>query len=462
MTANKIFRTVSLVLVFALLMGVLSIAAAQDKVQVIWYVGVGTGTNTEQIAAQEQVVADFNAAHPDIELVLNINADNTTAVDVLQTLIASGNPPDIIGPVGTAGANSFAGSWYDIEPAAVAAGYDFSQFPEAAVNFYRTEEGLVGLPLAVFPTMIYFNRDLFDEADLAYPPQEFDAPYVDADGNELVWNYETLAELSKILTVDANGNDASMEEFDPENIVQFGFINQWANTRNEWSIFGAGTVYNTETGEAYFPEHWTEGVKWVYDGIWSSHFIPNATYSASELLQGGGGQFSSGNVAMARTHLWYTCCLGDAGINFDLAVVPAAADGTYTSNLHADTFRVLEHPGTEAKSAAVFAVVDYLTGEASLSLLNVYGGMPARPEDREAFFAGLDERYSQGVNWSVAEASLNYPDIPSHEGYLPNYIKAEDRMTAFKSLYESTAGLDIDAELATLVSDLQAIFDEVK
>jgi hypothetical protein len=35
-------------------------------------------------------------------------------------------------------------------------------------------------------------------------------------------------------------------------------------------------------------------------------------------------------------------------------------------------------------------------------------------------------------------------------------------MTAFSTLLNSTPGLDIDAEIATFVSDLQAIFDEVE
>lgn len=458
--SKKSLRTLSLVLVLSLLLGMLSVATAQDKVQIVWFIGLGTGTNTQQIEAQEQVVADFNAANPDIELILNINADNTTSVDVLQTLIASGNAPDIVGPVGTAGANSFAGSWFDLSAAAEAAGYDFSQFPEAAVDFYRTEEGLVGLPLAVFPSMIYYNRDLFDEAGAPYPPQEVGAPYVDIDGNELEWNWDTLAELAMFMTVDANGADATMEEFDPENIVQFGYTNQWNDNRNEWSIFGSGSVYNAETGEAEMPEHWAEGIKWNYDGIWTRNFMPNQTYSDSELLQGGGGAFSSGNVAMAKTHLWYTCCLGDSSVNWDYGVLPTYM-GSTTSNLHADTFRVLEHSGTEAKAAELFRVIDYLTGDASLALLNVYGGMPARPDDREAFFAGLDERYPQGVNWAVAEAMLDFPDIPSHEGWIPNNNKAVDRMNNFTALYRSTPDLDIDAEIATLVSDLQAIFDEV-
>jgi hypothetical protein len=37
------------------------------------------------------------------------------------------------------------------------------------------------------------------------------------------WNYESITEIAKILTVDANGNDATSPDFDPNNVVQYGF-----------------------------------------------------------------------------------------------------------------------------------------------------------------------------------------------------------------------------------------------
>lgn len=437
-----------------LLVAAFSGITAQDKVEIVWFIGLGTGTNPEQIEAQEAVAAAFNEANPDIELILNIAASNTAAADAMNTLIAAGDAPDIVGPVGNGGANLFGDSFLDIEPLVEAAGYDLTQFPEASVDFYRTPSGLLGLPLAVFPAMLYYNRDLFDEAGLEYPPQEFGAPYM-LDGEEVEWSWDALVEVGKFLTVDANGNDASMEEFDPANIVQFGYVDQWSDGRNASSLFGPSEVWNAETNEVTLGDNFRESAKWLYNGVWSENFIPNSVYEGSELLQGGGGAFSSGNVAMARTHLWYTCCLGDAQF-WDLAFMPTYND-VYTSNLHADTFRIMkttEHP------EEAFRVLEYLTGEGSLQLLNVYGGMPAREEDREAFFAGLDERYTQGVNWTVAEESLNYPDIPSHESWYPGYNKGQTRFADFRSLIFTTPDLDIDAEVDRLQADLQTFVDE--
>src|SRR5690349_10002955 len=62
-------------------------AASGDKVQIRWFVGLGTGTNPEQVTAQEEVVSDFNASQDRIELVLEI-VPFDSARDTLSTQIA--------------------------------------------------------------------------------------------------------------------------------------------------------------------------------------------------------------------------------------------------------------------------------------------------------------------------------------------------------------------------------------
>jgi len=144
--------------------------------------------------------------------------------------------------------------------------------------------------------------------------------------------------------------------------------------------------------------------------------------------------------------------------NWDIAATPSY-NGQITSKLHADTFRILkttEHPDE------AFTVLAYLLDDAAPDLLLVYGAMPAHKSLQKAFFEGLDEKYPQGVDWQVAIDSLSYADHPSHESWMPNFAKADDRIKAFQSLYENTPDLDLDAELDKLRDDLQAIFDEAK
>lgn len=85
------------------------------KVCIRWFVGLGTGTNAEQITTQEEVVADFNASQSEIQLILEI-VPFDAARDTLSTQIASGAGPDIVGPVGWGGSNDFFGQWLDIAP----------------------------------------------------------------------------------------------------------------------------------------------------------------------------------------------------------------------------------------------------------------------------------------------------------------------------------------------------------
>ena len=51
------------------------------------------------------------------------------ANDALATEIASGNGPDIVGPVGIGGANAFHGQWLDLGPLIAKNNYDLGRIP---------------------------------------------------------------------------------------------------------------------------------------------------------------------------------------------------------------------------------------------------------------------------------------------------------------------------------------------
>lgn len=429
---------------------------AQEPVVVTWFVGLGTGTNEDQIAAQNAVVEAFNASQSEIRLEIVLAASNQVAADTLSTLIAGGTPPDIVGPVGFSGANAFSGQWLDLAPLAEAVGYDLAQYPESLVGLYQTSEGLIGIPFAVFPSLMFYNADLFDEAELNYPPAEFGVPYVMPDGTEVEWTWDTVAEISRILTVDSNGNDATMDEFDPSAIEQFGFIHQWGTVRADLSTFGGGEFYDAETGTITLPEWWRENAAWTHEALWNSHFIPNATYESSQLFTP--TAFASGRTAMSRVPLWYTCCLGDLDATWDIGVVPSYNGETF-SPTDADTFRIMA--STDAPAEA-FTVLTYLQGEAALDLLTTYGGFPALPELQDDFVASLAERYPTVQNWSIVPPSLDYAAVPNHESDYPNFSRGQQRFADFRTLLYGETGADIDvqAEIDRLEADLQAIVDE--
>lgn len=432
---------------------------AGDRVRVRWFVGLGAGSDEGTFAPQNAFVDEFNASQDEIELVLEI-VDNDVAYDTLATQIAAGNAPDIVGPVGIRGRDSFKGAWLDLQPFIDANNYDLSDFDEALVEFYQVqEEGQLGIPFAIFPSFVIYNVDLFDEGGLPYPPSEYGAPYVDENGEEHEWNIDTLTELAMKLTVDANGNDATMDEFDPENIVQFGWMNQFTDPRGIGTFFGAGSLVDDD-GNAQVPESWAEAWKWTYDGWWNDWFIPNGPYGGADFLQGPGGPFSSGNLAMVHLHMWYVApwALGDVPFEWALAATPAY-EGTVTSKMHADTFGILK--GSRNPEAAFQVLTYMLSAEHANDLLTIYGGMPARLSLQEDYFDLYTETNFPGeeIDWQVVVDSMAYADNPNHESWMPSFQETTDRYNEFWNFLANTPDADVDAEIAKLVEGMQAIFD---
>jgi multiple sugar transport system substrate-binding protein len=440
-------------------------APAAGKVQIRWFVGLGTGTNPEQVAVQDEVVADFNASQDAIELVLEI-VPYESARDTLSTQIASGAGPDIVGPVGWGGSNDFFGQWLDITPYIAETGFDTSIFDPALVKFYQTEEGQVGLPFAVFPGAIFFRPDMFDEAGLNYPPQVYGEKYVMPDGRAVDWNWETITEVAKLLTVDVNGKNAAEDGFDRTQMVQVGYVAQWQSVLSVGTFYGgADKIYSGAAKGSYkstLPASWKEAWQWYYDGMWGEQpFIATGPLAGAPEF-GNGNLFNSGKAAMGLTQTWYTCCLGDfrdAGHEFQLGIQPLASNGQVSGRIDADTFRILKG---SAHPKEAFQVLAYLITTGGDKLLPIYGAMPAIAEKTDAFFEQKSKDYPfvTDESWNVFVQGLAYPDTPSSEQYQPNSIKATARFATFFDLMNNTEGLDFDAEYQKLVDDLNVLYNE--
>lgn len=429
-----------------------------------WFVGLGTGERPNHIAVEQAVVDKFNAEHnpkdpayvagnKDIVLSLEIYR-NAVAYDTLATQIATGNAPDIIGPIGVRALQSFGDQLLDLSSYISASGVDLSEIPQGLLDVYKVDGKQIGIPMAVYPSFFYYNKDLFKEAGLPEPPHKVGEQY---DGKD--WTWATVAELAKKLTVDAAGNDATSADFDPTNIVQYGLDAQWTeNDARAWStIFGgSGSAVAADGKTAQWPDNWRQGLQFYYDGIWKDHFIP-----AKPAVDGmaGGNSFQSGQVAMDVVHLWYTCCVypaeGDRPVkDWDIAVLPTGPDGKVTSKLHADTIGILDsskHPDE------AFEVLSYLS--ASSELTQIWGAMPAIASQQDAFFASLDETLAPlKIDWQVARDMLQNPDVPSHESYMPDFQRADAANKALGSKLWTTDGLDVGAEIDALVAELNGIF----
>ncbi len=446
------------------------IAACQaGRVCVRWYVGLGTGTNAVQIPIEQEVVDDFNKSQDKIQLILEI-IPNNSALDVLATEIASGNAPDIVGPVGWAGSNAFHGQWLDLKQ--YIAKVDTSVFNPALVKWYETSEGDVGLPFAVYPSAMFYNKAIFDAAGYNYPPAKYGDKYQMPDGTTVDWTWDTVAKVAKALTTDNAGKNATEAGFDKNNIVNYGFTWGFENSVLYVGAFWAGGSLLAADGKtAQIPDSWKAAWQWTYDGIWGDQpFIPNQNYQQS--LNNGGNAFDGNHVAMIDNPVWYTCCMShvttdgsDKGTGtWDIGIMPSY-NGKVGGRVDADTFRILKsskHP-QEAFEAMYYlettAVPKLIIGTADKPA--PYGALPARTADQDAWLAAKKVTFPQVQNWDVIFAGLDYPDTPSAEAWMPNFIKAFDRTRTFYALI-LTSPIDLAKEEANFLNDLQADFNSAQ
>jgi len=424
-------------------------------VVVSWFIGLGAGTQPAQIGPEQAFAAAYNASQKDVYLSHQI-VDNTQAANILKTQIAAGAAPDIIGPVGVEGLNIFRDQLMDLAPTIAKNNYTFNGVDPKLVDFFKlgNNGATVGVPFAVYPSFLYYNKALFKEAGLPDLPTKVGDLY---QGKP--WDLDNLTSVAEKLTVDKAGNDATSAKFDPTNIVQWGFDSQYEDNsaRAEDAWFGAGSFLAADGKTAQIPDYVTQGETWFNDGVWKNHFIPTQAQISSALL-GAGGEFGSGNLAINESHTWFTCCVappkGTKQFDFGFAINPLV-NGKITAPLHADTFSILK--STKVPDAAWKALTAMV---ASTDLLTTYGAMPADQTKQKAWEATIDKGFPGiKLDWSVPEAMLAYPDVPNHQSWMPDYAKAKAALQAFQNKYRTTSGVDITAELATLKTTLQGIFD---
>jgi multiple sugar transport system substrate-binding protein len=436
-----------------------------DPAVVRWFVGLGSGTQPtalDEWRMQKAFVKDYNESQPAISLQLEI-VPNANAYDILKTEIAAGNAPDIVGPVGVRGRNGFSGVFLDLTGEISKHNYNVNRFPQPLVDFFKQGgDGQIGLPYLIYPGFMFYNKDIFEAAGLPDLPTKVGEPY-----RGKTWDWDNLSEIAAELTFDGNGKKSTDVDFDANKIVQFGIDFQWADGRRMASCISSGSFVGAD-GKATIPDGWKYAWNWYYDAMWVKHFAPTGKYINSALLNNG-TTVSSGHIAMDASWGWAINSYGTLNANgattakfakWDIAVMPSYS-GKTSSPMDADMFVILESaPHPDEAFEAMLAIM------ADPALQEWYGGMPADPAPQQAWFDSFDEALAKvfpgnQVTWSVMQEMTKYPAIPSHEADMPNFLKVIGLYGAFYTKLQSgPAGLNVDAELTKLQSDIQAAFDE--
>ncbi|MBI1280997.1 MAG: extracellular solute-binding protein [Anaerolineaceae bacterium] len=451
--------SVLLIVLSAFLFG--GIAQAADPINIRIFVGLGTGDRPDQKDPQDAIAALWNDSHTDIKISFDINA-NTTARDVLLTQAAGDNPPDLIGPVGIRGLYDSIQLWEDLSPYIEKdkAALNLDDYDPATLKLFQDAGGRnLSVALGIYPSFLYVNEDIFNNAEIPLPPKEFGAKYTDKDGNQVNWDWDEVAVVGKLITSDSNGKYSDEADFDPTKIQNYGYGDFWNSMRHVAMQFGAtdsGLAPDGKTADFNQPA-FIEAMKWYQKGIFTDHFIPDA--AAEGALGQGTTPFESARLGMWYSHTWYSCCVGSAKFNWGIYAAPAVngTDGQkIVAPLHADTFGMLAK--SKNKDAA-WEVLKWLnSSEIASQLCTVYGCLPARASARASWEEGMKKQFP-GMDLNVVYAAIPYLDIPNHEGYLPNYAQAFDAFQAVWGNIRTDGSLDIQKTMDDLNKTEQGIFE---
>jgi len=249
----------------------------------------------------------FKTYYPNVTLKVDYGIDWDDYFTKLSTMIATGNPPDLVWMHDTRVAD------YAARGALLPLTEYIRKLPplgwpddwyEAQIRGYTYEGEIYGIPQDLVTGCIFFNKDLFDAAGVPYPPQW-----------STDWTFEDMIELARKLTRDTDGDGR---------IDQWGLaIGTWEPHACYWVVRAFGGDYLTPEGEPNFDNPRTiEAIKFLRDmyHTWKVSYITPSEVDIDRL-------FMEGKLAMYSKHNERCSIWMGASFNWGVAPEPRGPAG---------------------------------------------------------------------------------------------------------------------------------------
>ena len=394
-------KLISLTLAVMMLLTVASFAVAEDK-QVLTVVAWDANT-TPYLVAQE---AAFEAAYPNIDLQYIDVASQDYAMKA-GSMLSGNDKSDVfmvkeISDIVNWHAQGFA---EPLTPFIEKDNYDLSGFVGMEAN-YAFEGAQFALPFRSDFWVLFYNKDLFDAAGIAYPT------------NDMTW--DAYAELAKSMTKDG---------------VYGTHYHTWLSAVANWAVCdGVNTLADGQYDDlTYFYN--------LYQGLEDA----GACMAYSELKASGlhySAAFANGNVAMMPMGYWYVSTLmgynrdGVCNFNWGISAVPHA-EGVAAGSSFGNLTGVMMNKNSANKDLA-WTYISWLCGAEGSKVTAGTGTRPA------------------WVSEDVAAAMASVDGFPTDDGskaaLLPSYVAVEwpvvDNLTEIKPIVEETHTLIMTRELS--------------
>lgn len=279
--------------------------APAEKVK-ITYSAWGT---VEENKSTQETMDRFNASQDKatVELML---IPWESYVAQLNTLAAAGNLPD--------SANlkeEMVKPWVAQDMLVDVSGmYSEEDKPLDAITF-KANGKPVAYSVAAEVMVMYYNKTMFDKAQLPYPPSSVDK----------AWTWDQFVDTAKKLTIDKNGKHPTDTGFDAKNIVQYGALVENLTWQLEWPVLSNGGAFFSEDGSKLRISEPAsiEAIQKVADLYLKDKVAPLSVGATDDGVSRG---LIAGTVAMTTNGTWNVgTSLNKAkeeGLNYGIAVLP--------------------------------------------------------------------------------------------------------------------------------------------
>ncbi len=346
----------------------------------------------------QEIVQGFNRIHPEIRVRLNYIPGNYD--DKIRLLLAADSAPDVMliqDEPFPAYVNY--GKFEDLtdlirdERSGIDWEHDF--WPTAAESFvYKCR--IYGIPIWGGTVLIYYNKQMFRDAGVDFPSDD--------------WDMEKFVEKARELTRDTD-NDGKYDFF--------GFaMPNWVYYL-PWSwAFGARYLNESRTDWAFTDEHAVEAMRFCQDLLYryrvspSPYDMPNTDLNA---------MFMTGRVGMSVSGPWNSPPLRTAGIDFDVVHMPCGPTGERYTRVTWDCLAMFA--GCKHKEAAWTFMAYCVSYEAQAVVGRYVRSVPALRAAQDAFMDGQngwsEEKFIESLSYA------RYQPISLHWNQMDQLINQE-------------------------------------
>jgi len=254
-----------------------------------------------------QIVADFHQANPNITVKVEVS-DWDSYWTKLKTLLSASTPPDVFAMDAPLYLDyQSRGVLLNLQPYLDKSPDLLNGVYPQTLEAYKTADGMYGLPRDFQTIVLFYNKDMFDAAGVAYPTAN--------------WTYDDLRNAAKSLTkVGADGK-----------VTQFGFYSDLWDMELIWSEAiwaNGGDVISADHTKTLIGE---QNARPAWQLFHDMMFVDKSWPDTNTAGEYGGDPFLAGVAAMTTIGHWAVPGYAEVKFKWDVAPMPKGAVAQATS-----------------------------------------------------------------------------------------------------------------------------------